>query len=340
MSSSIAWAQTDFRESRVRGSRTFAVCLLALATASCGLAGFAPLGFSIVTVFLFAGPHNWMEARFFLSRMPARWSRLKGYFLLGISGVLGLSLGSLLLPSFARSWKWEIGDWLIGIAVWNTFLALWILGLAAYRHRETRAEKWLWLFPPGLALVAVTWMWPLAWSLALVYLHPLVAIWFLDRELGRRKPDWQKTYRQSLMVVPVFIGVLWWRLAEAPHLPGGDLLTLQIANHAGANLLPNVSSRFLVAAHTFLEMLHYAAWIVAIPLVGYAGSPWTLQKVPLAQRSPRWKRVIGLMLILGALVILFLWAGFLADYPLTRDIYFSIAILHVLAEIPFLLRLF
>jgi len=33
-----------------------------------------------------------------------------------------------------------------------------------------------------------------------------------------------------------------------------------------------------------------------------------------------------------------LWGGFLADYPETRDIYFTVAIVHVLAEIPFLLR--
>jgi hypothetical protein len=34
-----------------------------------------------------------------------------------------------------------------------------------------------------------------------------------------------------------------------------------------------------------------------------------------------------------------LWGAFLADYPLTRDVYFTVATLHVLAEVPFLLRL-
>ena len=82
-----------------------------------------------------------------------------------------------------------------------------------------------------------------------------------------------------------------------------------------------------------------AAWIVVIPLVGYAGAPWSLRKVPLANRSHRWKRAIAAVLFAGAAITLVLWAGFLADYPLTRDIYFSVAILHVLAEIPFLMRL-
>jgi hypothetical protein len=35
------------------------------------LISWKPLQLSIITVFLFAGPHNWMEFRYFLSRMPA-----------------------------------------------------------------------------------------------------------------------------------------------------------------------------------------------------------------------------------------------------------------------------
>ena len=142
-----------------------------------------------------------------------------------------------------------------------------------------------------------------------------------------------------LSAVPLLLFVLWWLLADAAHLPGDDLLSLQIANHAGANILSGVSSRLLVATHVFLEMLHYAAWIVVIPLVGYAGKPWTLKKIPLANRSCGWKGAVVGILIAGAAITLFLWAGFLADYPLTRNIYFSIAMLHVLAELPFLVRL-
>jgi hypothetical protein len=37
--------------------------------------------------------------------------------------------------------------------------------------------------------------------------------------------------------------------------------------------------------------------------------------------------------------MLVLWVGFLADYPLTRSVYFTVALLHVLVEFPFLLRL-
>ena len=57
--------------------RAFAAGALLLAGGAALLAGWAPLGFSIVTVFLFAGPHNWIELRYFLTRTPARWGRLR-----------------------------------------------------------------------------------------------------------------------------------------------------------------------------------------------------------------------------------------------------------------------
>jgi hypothetical protein len=35
---------------------------------------------------------------------------------------------------------------------------------------------------------------------------------------------------------------------------------------------------------------------------------------------------------------LLLWLCFAADYATTRDVYFTVAMAHVLAEVPFLLR--
>lgn len=339
MSSSLAVESPHTRDTPRFGALPFGVTFLAVAVGACAMAGLMPLGFSIVAVFLFAGPHNWMEARFFLSRVPARWGRLKWYYTVGLGGVLLLFAGSLLLPSVARSWQWGRGDLLIGIGAWNSALVLWIMAIAELRRRETGDDRWQWVHPIGLAIIAVNWLWPLAWSLALVYLHPIVALWFLDRELGRRRPAWQRAYRRCLPVVPLLLVALWCLLAGAADLPGDDLLSLQIANHAGASVLTGVSSRVLVASHVFLEMLHYVAWILVIPLIGYAGTPWTLKKIPLAGRSRVWKRAVAGVLIAGVAVTFALWAGFVADYPLTRDVYFSVAILHVLAEVPFLLRL-
>src|SRR5947209_1024083 len=52
-----------------------ACALLALASAAALVAGWVRLTFSIVTVFLFAGPPNWAGARLFLGPLPAPAAR-------------------------------------------------------------------------------------------------------------------------------------------------------------------------------------------------------------------------------------------------------------------------
>ncbi len=307
--------------------------------AACGLAGWAPVGFSIVTVFLFAGPHNWFEARYMLGRMPARWGPLRAYFLTGIGGVLALTASFAALPVIARAFAFDEESWLTALAGWNTLLVLWILLLVHLRSRQNPRRDWQWIMPLGMAVIAVNWLSPQAWDLGLVYAHPLVALWFLDRELGKQKPHWRGAYRCCLALLPLFLAVLWWQLATAPNLPGNDLLTTRITQHAGADLVPGLNSHLLVSTHTFLEMLHYGVWLVAIPLVAYGFAPWKLNGVPLAKRSPGWRRVVVGLLAVGAAFTLLIWAGFLANFPLTRDVYFTVAMLHVLAEVPFLLRL-
>jgi len=79
------------RGGAVSAPRLFALVTLALMAASAFLAGWAPLGFSIVTVFLFAGPHNWVEMRYFMGRLPGRFGPLRNYFLVSAAGVLGLT---------------------------------------------------------------------------------------------------------------------------------------------------------------------------------------------------------------------------------------------------------
>jgi hypothetical protein len=131
-------------------------------------------------------------------------------------------------------------------------------------------------------------------------------------------------------------------LAGAPALPGeedNDALVTRIVRHAGAGAIPGLSAHLMVALHTFLEMLHYSIWLVAIPLVGFRSTPWRLKGVPLANRSFAWKRFIGIGLLASAGIVVILWICFLVDYPVTRDVYFTVATLHVLAEVPFLLRM-
>lgn len=338
MSTTLVHVSSSVRAATDR-SRLFGGMLIALAFGAAALAGWAPLGVSIVTVFLFAGPHNWMEARYFLTRMPPRWGLLRSFFLTGMFGAVGLTVAFALLPWLGAAGSWGEEGWSIALATWNTALVLWIVALAWMRSRHNPKRDWDWLIPIAGGVIALAWLWPAAWDLALVYLHPLVALWFLDRELGKQRPEWQRVYRRVLPLVPILVGVLWWQLAGAENLPGADALSARITYHAGAGILQGVSTHLLVATHVFLETLHYAVWLLAIPLISFATAPWRIDQVPLARQGGAWRTLVAGILLAGAAMVLVFWAGFLADYPLTRDVYFTVAMLHVLAEVPFLLRL-
>lgn len=317
----------------------FALVSLGVLVAAVALAGWTPLRFSIVTVFLFAGPHNWFEFRYFLARMPVRWGRSRNFFLVAFSGIVLLAASYAALPLLARAGGWSGDGWLAAVGFWNSLLIIWIAALVHVRGRLTSRRDWSFALPVAFALVGLNWLAPEWLSLALVYLHPLVALWFLDRHLRRTRPDWRRAYHVCLSLLPVLLALLWWQLADAPPLADGDALGFRITQHAGAGILTGVSSHLLVATHVFLETAHYGVWLLAMPLVGMRVAPWRFDSVPLVRHRHGWPRLIRTALVAGAVLLVLLWFCFLADYPTTRDVYFTVAMLHVLAEVPFLLRM-
>jgi hypothetical protein len=316
----------------------FACGFVCIAILGAVLAGAIPVEFSIATVFLFAGPHNWLEARYALGRLPARAGKLWGFFTVSAVGIVGLTAGFAAIPWLTAN---AADSATVGgaYAAWNTTFLFWIAALVWMRSRTNPRFDGGWVWPLACLLAAGVWLNPLALNVALVYLHPLLALWLLDRELTRSRPAWRRTYRGTLACVPLLLGVLWWHLHDAPDLPGTDPLTAAIVNHSAAWFFGGVSTHFLVAAHTFLEMVHYGVWILLIPLVGMRSLPWELRAIPAARRNPAWSRGVKCLLLFGLLVVAVLWVCFGLDYSTTRSVYFTVAMLHVLAEIPFLLRM-
>jgi hypothetical protein len=308
-----------------------------------------PLRFSIVTVFLFAGPHNWFELRYFLSRLPARLGRSRNFFIVAFAGIAFLLASYAALPHLARAFVWGDDGWTVATGVWNSLLILWLAALVWMRGRQSPRRDWSWSFPFAFALAGANWLAPQMFSLGLVYLHPLVALWFLDRHLRRTRPAWRRAYHLGLAALPLSVGLLWWQLSGAPALAaaGGDALALRITRHAGSEILQGVSSHLLVSTHVFLETVHYSVWLLALPLLRAPrggrdnnGAPWRIESLPLARRGARgWPRVIRALLVASAACVVLLWLAFLADYSTTRDLYFTLAMAHVLAEAPFLLRM-
>jgi hypothetical protein len=318
----------------------FAASALALQLAAAFFAWRMPVQFSIVTVFLFAGPHNWMEARYFLERWPGRLRKLRTFFLTGSLGVIGLTGSLAALPWLARAAHSDDRLWPVALPLWHTAVIVWIAVLVQVRRRQNPRRDWPSVFPIALPAVLFSWMHPYLWSLALVYLHPLMAFWMLDLELRRSRPKWLHAYRLCLSCVPLILAVLWWSLSGAPPLRSEreEILTFQITQHAGAGILPGISTHLLVTTHTFLEMLHYGIWLIAMPAAGLRTWPWRLDRIPLGRRSALLRHLLTAVMVIAAGIVFFFWGFFIIDYSGARDLYFTVATAHVLAEVPFLLR--
>ena len=337
----------------------FAGVLIACALLSALLASWLPLQVSIVTVFLFAGPHNWFEFRYFLMRLPFRFGKSRTFFLTAFAGIAFLTATYISLPLFYAYAAPTPGAWTTVLASWNTLLLLWIGVLIWLRGKQRSGRDWSWGLAAALALSAINWLQPEFFSLAIVYLHPLIALWFLDRHLRINRPAWLPVYRRCLYLLPLLVVGIVLAQSRTPDLANDNGLFWRITQHAGAELLPNIPSRILVSVHLFLEMLHYAVWIVALPLIGPSlltqaskrlelSSPqerrsgdsiWDVKSVPLARHSRGFPKTVTAALLFGVFAVVLLWVGFSMDYATTRDLYFTVAIAHVVAEAPFLLKM-
>lgn len=317
----------------------FLVGFIVACAAAAIVIGVFPLQMSITTIFLFAGIHNFMEFRYFAARMPLRWGRSRVFYSVGIGGVIALATMYLTLYFASGNWLWSENTWATFAAVWNTAFVLWLAILFYLRGRQRPKSDWSWAFPAAFLLAALAWLVPQYWSLTLVYVHPFVAMWFLEREIRRTKPEWLRAYHFCLASIPVFLFGMWLALAGQPNLSEESNLFWRITQHAGSQILPGVSSHLLVATHVFLESIHYFVWILLIPLVDWKAIPWKLGEIPLfAGKNGFPKLVIGAIAVSIALVVA-LWSGFAVEYTTTRDVYFAFAIAHVLAEFPFLIKM-
>lgn len=320
-------------------AQAFAFGFFAFCFSGAALVGAFPLQLSVVTIFLFAGVHNWFEFRYFAARMPARWGKSRTFYSVGIGGVIVLTSVYLAIYFGSGNWLWSAESWQVTVSIWNTAFVLWIGSLFYLRGRQKPQTDWSLAFPAAFLIAAFVWLAPQYFSLSLIYLHPLIALWFLERQLRRTKKEWLKAYHLCLLTIPVFVFVLYLFFANAPALSNETNLFWRITEHAGSGILPSVSSHFLVAVHVFLETIHYTVWILLIPLIDRRAIPWRIREIPLAAADKGFPKIVYGILAVSLLLVFALWFGFSVDYETTRDIYFAFAIAHVLAEFPFLVKM-
>ena len=287
-------------------------------------------------------------------RLPVRFGKSRNFFLTAFAGIGFLTTVYVALPVLSSFNLWPDNAWPTILAFWNTLLLLWLGLLVWLRGKQKTRRGWSWATPVALGLCSLNWLAPEIFSLAIVYLHPLIALWFFDRHLRRTRPEWLRAYHRCLCILPLLLVGMIWQLTLTPSLPDDNGLFWRITRHAGAQLLPNISSHVLVAVHVFLEMLHYGVWLIALPLIAplakqapdplspatsERGRIWDVATVPLARHPRGFPKLVAIALIFGVFLVAILWFGFAIDYTTTRDVYFTVAIAHVLAEAPFLLKM-
>lgn len=323
----------------INSAQIFLAGFLAACAVAALLIGCFPLQLSIVSVFLFAGAHNAFEFRYFAARMPVRWGKSKTYYSVGIGGVFVLTATYLMLYFGIGDWLWNAKAWAKLSAIWNTALIFWVGVLFYLRGQQKPKTDWSEAIAVALLIAVLAWIAPQYWGIGLIYLHPLIALWFLERQIRRTKKEWIKAYHLCLAALPVFLLFLWLALSGKAQLSEETGLFQRITSQAGAGVFPQISSHLLVATHVFLETIHYSVWILLIPLVDRRAVPWNIKEIPLFSNKQGYPKLFVIILIFSLLLIPVLWIGFAGDYVLTRDIYFAFAMAHVLAEFPFLIKM-
>ncbi len=323
----------------ITSAQVFAFGFLSFCVLTAILIGTFPLWASIVTIFLFAGVHNAFEFRYFAARMPVRWGKSRLFYAVGIGGVIVLTSAYLIIYFGSGNWFWNAENWMIAVSSWNTAFVLWVGLLFYLRGRQKPKTDWSLAFAVAFLFASFVWLAPQYFSLSLVYLHPFIALWFLERQIRRTKKEWLKSYHFCLLTIPFFVAILYFAFANAPDLSNETNLFWRITQHAGSQILPNISSHFLVATHVFLETIHYTVWILLIPLIDKRAIPWRLKEIPLISNKNGFQKLIFGVLAIGFLFVFALWIGFSVNYEITRDIYFAFAMAHVLAEFPFLVKM-
>ncbi len=319
------------------------------------ISSFAPIAFSIGTVFLFAAPHNWIELRYFFSKLPSRFGPLRAFFCSSFAGVatLGLLYAALIILTRRELLSYDAS--ITSFQAWIFLFYGWLATLLLLRRDFSRVspgeneqhnraiKKDLKRRNFGLILLSVcaaaSLLKPLEFGICLTYLHPLIALCVLDRELRRSRPKWILAYRGLLLFAAALVVAMITGLSGTASLAAQTPLDSQIARHAGSYLLSNVSSHLLVSLHTFLENLHYGVWLLAIPFAArlFERGKTQTHVMPFSRASKSRQSAVKAVFAFSTLVVFCFWFAFLGNYSASREFYFVIAVFHILAELPFLL---
>jgi hypothetical protein len=305
-----------------------------MVTGSAAFAGFAPGWFTIAAVVVFGGAHNWVELRYFLSRLPSRLGPLRPFFITSFTGAVLLAGTEIATMVLSHHHVITGRDTSMILLIWNESLIGWVFALSTLRYRKSPDLR----LAVGLALVCSlsNLLSPHMFMVAVTFLHPLCGLWIFERELRRTRKSWLNAYHRCLLAIPPCILFIIYLLQGTTS----DIVSTKFLSDntsGGFSIFPDNLAPMFMALYGFMQMVHYGIWIVAMPIATSGWRRWRLDNIPVARNKPALMRTLAVAVpLLGVLAMPALWLGYKLDYTTTNEIYITVATLHVIAEIAFM----
>jgi hypothetical protein len=317
----------------------FFLAFFTLIVASAGLAGYAPIAFTIITVCVFGAPHNFSEFRYFLSKLPSRLASLKTFFITAFCGTIILFSLELTLM-FLGKIQVEHHFRTIGWAIWNELILTWLVVLAHFRYKFDKSKSYEFMrsFAPAFVMATVAnLMSPALFTYGLTYLHPMLSLWIFERELRRSNKQLLPVYHRSLFLIPLAVAGLCFALWNSPADSAfGFTLNSFVDTARNTTTADRVPVKLLLAIFAFLQMIHYGIWCFGIPILSEGWKKWRLDRIAVLRDRTKGRAPLFIISIGGVLMVGAFWINFATNYEITNEVYLTLATFHVLAEIPFM----
>lgn len=223
------------------------------------------------------------------------------------------------------------------LLAWNQCLIVWVLALCYFRYQR-RISKPIAVFASvhAILLTIANLLSPPIFTGTMLFLHPLVGLWILEREIRRTRKTWLNSYHWCLLSIPIAVlGLFLFLNGVPPDTENSQTLT-RLSGNPGNMLFADASPAMMLSIYAFLQMVHYAIWVVAMPIVSQSWKRWRLDFMPALRNRAKLQAMVRIGFAMSGLAVICLWIGFKLDYTATLDFYVLLSTLHVLSEVPFM----